>query len=306
MTFTTLIDTETLSQHLGDRTFVIVDCRFKLDDVAWGERAHAEAHVPGAVYANLDKDLSGQKTGTNGRHPLPDPSVLGRTFERLGIGDGMQVIAYDQDTGSWASRLWWLLRWMGHDAVAVLDGGFAKWVSEGRSTETGAPWVRATGTFTGKPRPDVNVDVDRVTQLVHNPEWRLIDARPPERYRGEMEPIDRVPGHIPTATNHFFKWNLDEAGTFLPPEALRERLLEAMAGVRPDRVVAYCGSGVTACHDLLAFEHAGLHGAKLYPGSWSEWSSDPARGVERSAGGSPDSAGPKDSRDSHDTPGAGH
>lgn len=282
MAFTTLIDTDTLSRHLRDLTFAIVDCRFKLDDEHWGARAYAEAHVPGAAYVSLDCDLSGPKTGTNGRHPLPEPSVLIANFARLGIGDNTQVVAYDQDAGMYASRLWWLLRWMGHTDVAVLDGGFAKWVAEHRPTATGAvAAARSTVTFSGSPRLDMTVSANDVAQLIHNPEWRLLDARAPERYLGEVEPIDRVAGHIPSATSHFFKENLGKEGTFLSADVLRQRLQDAIADVRPDRVVCYCGSGVTACHDVLALEHVGLSGARLYPGSWSEWSSDPARPVER-------------------------
>jgi thiosulfate/3-mercaptopyruvate sulfurtransferase len=282
MAFTTLIDTATLSRFLDDPAFAIVDCRFKLEDEGWGARAYADAHVPGSVHTSLDRDLSASKTGTNGRHPLPEPSALIRTFERLGIGDDTQVVAYDQDAGMYASRLWWLLRWLGHTEAAVLDGGFAKWVAEGRPTVAGtAPLAaRPPRTFSGSPRSDMAVDVSEVTRLMHNPEWRLLDARAPERYRGEVEPVDRVPGHIPGATNHFYRRNLDAQGTLLPPEELRERLQDSIAGVRPDRVVCYCGSGVTACHNLLALEHAGMTGAKLYAGSWSEWSSGPSRPVE--------------------------
>ncbi len=281
MAFTTLIDTDTLSHRLHDPTFTIVDCRFKLDDEHWGARAYAEAHVPGARLAHLDRDLSGPKNGTNGRHPLPEPSALIATFARLGIGDNTQVVAYDQDAGMYASRLWWLLRWMGHADVAVLDGGFAKWVAEHRPTTAGTTaGPRTTVTFTGSPR-DMTVNANDVARLVDNPEWRLLDSRAPERYRGEVEPIDRVAGHIPSATNHFFKENLDNEGRFLSVNVLRRRLQDAIAGVRPDHVVCYCGSGVTACHDVLALEHVGLSGARLYPGSWSEWSSDPARPVER-------------------------
>jgi thiosulfate/3-mercaptopyruvate sulfurtransferase len=277
MSFTTLVSTAVLASHMDDP--VIVDCRSKLDDERWGQREYAASHIPGAVYADLNRDLSGPKTGTNGRHPLPDPHALAQTFGRLGITSGVQVVAYDQDNGMWASRLWWLLRWMGHDAVAVLDGGFAKWIAEGRPTTSGAA-RRAPREFTGVPRADMAIDVNAVASRVGSREWRLVDARAPERYRGESEPIDRTPGHIPGAANHFFQWNL-ENGQFKTPEQLRARFGEAIGGTPPDHVVCYCGSGVTACHNLLALEHAGLKGAKLYAGSWSEWSSDPARPVER-------------------------
>jgi thiosulfate/3-mercaptopyruvate sulfurtransferase len=272
MAFTTLISTAEFAELQVDPAFgiAIVDCRFALDDVEWGRREYLKSHIPGAVYADLDHDLSSAKTGTNGRHPLPSPEALRSTFSKLGIGDGVQVIAYDQDNGMYASRLWWLLRWMGHDAVAVLDGGFGAWKGETVSGEE----HRAPREFVGAPRDEFLVHADAVL----NDDWRLIDARAPERYRGDVEPLDRVAGHIPGAVNHFYKHNLDEAGLFLPPGELRARLEPVVAG---KSVVAYCGSGVTACHNLLALEHAGLHGARLYAGSWSEWSSDPTRPVAK-------------------------
>jgi thiosulfate/3-mercaptopyruvate sulfurtransferase len=199
---------------------------------------------------------------------------------RLGITSGVQVVAYDQDNGMYASRLWWLLRWLGHGASAVVDGGFAKWRAEGRATKSGAE-RRTPTTFAGSPRAGMAVDAQAVASLAGAPEWRLIDARSPERYRGETEPLDKTPGHIPGAVNHFFQRNLDEDGTFRTPEDLRERLRDVVGHVASDHIVCYCGSGVTACHNLLALEHAGLTGGALYPGSWSEWSSDPTRPVAR-------------------------
>jgi thiosulfate/3-mercaptopyruvate sulfurtransferase len=283
MAFTTLISTDLLSAHLTDRAFAIVDCRYKLDDEPWGEREYAARHIPGAVYAHLGHDLSGPKTGTNGRHPLPDPHTLAHTFGRLGIASGMQVVAYDQDSGMFASRLWWLLRWLGHDASAVLDGGFAKWTAEMRPTTSGEE-RRAPASFEAAPRPHMVVDAGAVQRVIDSRGSRLVDARAPERYRGNTEPIDRVGGHIPGAANHFYQWNLDEHGTFRTPAELRERMRMAIGDTPPDRVISYCGSGVTACHNLLALEHAGLTGAKLYPGSWSEWSADPRRPIERGHG----------------------
>jgi thiosulfate/3-mercaptopyruvate sulfurtransferase len=280
MAFTTLVNTETLERLCGTAEVAVVDCRFKLDDPGWAARAFLDGHVPGAVFADLERDLSGAKTGNNGRHPLPDPLTLSHTLGALGISNTTQVIAYDQDAGMYASRLWWLLRWMGHSSVAVLDGGFAKWVSEARPVSS----IReepAHVSFSGTPQPGMIVSADDVGRLIHNPEWRLIDARAPERYRGEIEPIDRVPGHIPTATNHFFGSNVDAANTFLPADALKKKLIDSMAGVRSDHVVCYCGSGVTACQNVLAMEHVGLPGAKLYPGSWSEWASDERRPIAR-------------------------
>ena len=280
MAWTTLIDTGTLAGRLADASLAIVDCRYNLDIEGWGAQEYRKAHIPGAAYSHLGHDLAGAKTGANGRHPLPDPGALQDTFSRLGIAHDVQVVAYDQDTGMYASRLWWLLRWLGHDAVAVLDGGFAKWTAEGRPTASGEE-QRAARVFTAAPRRDLSMSADEVAAVMRAPGWRLVDARAPERYRGETEPIDKVAGHIPGAANHFFKLSLDERGTFRPPREIVSRMRESIGGVAPDRVVMYCGSGVTACHNLLAMEHAGLHGAKLYPGSWSEWSSDPARPVER-------------------------
>jgi thiosulfate/3-mercaptopyruvate sulfurtransferase len=279
MRYRTLIGTEQLAASLSQPDTIIVDCRFRLDDVEWGEREYEKSHVPGAVYAHLDADLSGPKTGTNGRHPLPAPDMLNETLGRLGIDHSKQVVAYDLDSGMFASRLWWLLRWMGHDGVAVLDGGFAKWTAEGRPTRSGrqSP-VRAQ--FVGAPRANMVLLAAEVDAIRNDRGWKLIDARAGERYRGETEPIDRVPGHIPGAVNRPYMSNLTESCKFRSPDELRAEF-EAVAGNVPaDRIVSYCGSGVTACHNLLALEHVGLTGSKLYAGSWSEWSADPTRPIE--------------------------
>jgi thiosulfate/3-mercaptopyruvate sulfurtransferase len=278
--YTTLVTTETVYLHLGEPDWAIVDCRFELGTPDSGETQYRERHIPGAVYAHLDRDLAGKKTGTNGRHPLPDPDALRETFSRMGIAFGVQVVAYDQDNGMYASRLWWLLRYMGHESVAVVDGGFAKWVSEGRPTTSGDE-RRAREPFDGTPREAMRATVADVEQHLGDPGRPLIDARAPERYTGAAETIDPVGGHIPGATNHFFKNNLAPDGTFLPPSELRARFDRTLGSVPPDRAILYCGSGVTACQNLLALEHAGLGGARLYLGSWSEWSADPARPVER-------------------------
>jgi thiosulfate/3-mercaptopyruvate sulfurtransferase len=278
--FKTLIDTETLAAHLTDKRFAIVDCRFALADEGWGEREYEARHIPGAVFAHLDRDLAGAVTGRNGRHPLPDPRAAAKTFGRLGIGGSTQVVAYDHDSAMFASRLWWMLRWLGHDAVAVLDGGFAKWLAEKRATKAGRE-DRKGRTFHAARRAAMTVDVDGVAAVIGRSDVRLVDARAPERYRGESEPIDKAAGHIPGAVNHPFKSNVTKAGTFRSTEALRESFRTTLGGLSPDHIVSYCGSGVTACHNLLALEHAGLHGAKLYPGSWSEWSSDPGRPIEK-------------------------
>lgn len=280
MAFRTLIGTSDLDTHLADADWVAVDCRFQLSDAAWGEHEYLISHIPGAAYAHLNNDLSGPLNGTNGRHPLPAPDVLIQTLIRLGIGRGMQVVAYDQDNGMFASRLWWLLRWLGHDDVAVLDGGFRKWTAEQRRVASDKD-VRSAVQLTGTPNMSMTADTAAVTAMLGGRDTILLDARAPERYRGDIEPIDRVPGHIPGAINHHFMLNVDDRGVFLPAADLRRQLSATIGGIPPDRVVCYCGSGVTACQNLLAMEVAGLHGAKLYPGSWSEWASDPARPIER-------------------------
>jgi thiosulfate/3-mercaptopyruvate sulfurtransferase len=277
--YTTLIDTGALASLLSNPDVALVDCRFDLAQPAAGATEYEHSHIPGAVYAHLGRDLAGQKTGVNGRHPLPTQEALVATLGRLGIDNSTQVVAYDQDTGMYASRLWWLLRWMGHDAVAVLDGGFARWRVEGRPVESGII-TRPSRRFVAHPRRGMTVDVNEVGQLSQSTARRIVDARAPERYRGDTEPIDPVAGHIPGAVNHFFQQNLAD-GTFRSPDALRAVFDDVLGNVSAENVICYCGSGVTACHNLLALEHAGLHGARLYPGSWSEWVSDPGRPVER-------------------------
>ena len=280
MTFTTLIDTKSLAARLSDPAIVIVDCRFDLADEAAGQRDYVAQHVPGAVYASLDRDLSGQKNGRNGRHPQPSPASLADAFGRLGIDASVQVVAYDQDNGMYASRLWWLLRWLGHDAVAVLDGGFAKWQAEQRPVRSGVE-TNTPRAFSGAPRAGWVVNADEVGRVIATGDSLLLDARSPERYRGESETLDRAAGHIPGAANHFFKWNLSDEGTFRAPGDIRDRLRAAIGDLPPERIICYCGSGVTACHNLLALEHAGLSGSRLYVGSWSEWSSEPSRAIQK-------------------------
>lgn len=274
---TTIVSTDLLAAHIAD--WAIVDCRFDLQNEHWGRDEYRVAHIPGAVYASLNGDLSGTPSGTNGRHPLPPIEALAATFGRLGIDRSTQVVAYDQDAGPYASRLWWMLRYLGHDAVAVLDGGWAKWRREGRPTRSGDE-TRAPATFTPAPRPRQRVEIGEVVSRSADRDALLIDARAPERFEGRSETIDRVAGHIPGASNHFFKQNLAADGTMLPPETLRGSFEQLLAGRPPGDAVMYCGSGVTACQNLLAMEHAGLPGTRLYVGSWSEWSSDPSRPVE--------------------------
>lgn len=281
MAFTTLIDPETLQRHLEHPDWVVVDCRFSLSDPAYGCRAYREAHIPGAVYAHLDEDLSGPIVpGRTGRHPLPDPDWLAQKLGAWGIDNRTQVVAYDDAGGAFAARLWWLLGWLGHDAVAVLDGGWSRWVREGRPVRGGIE-TRPRRTFVPRIRPERVVSADEVLQHLHDPAWRLLDARAPARYRGEQEPIDPVAGHIPGAVNAPFAENLTPDGTFRPPDELRQRFEALLGDVPPERVICYCGSGVTAVHNLLAMAHAGLPGARLYAGSWSEWITDPRRPVAR-------------------------
>ena len=278
---TTLIATDVLATHLDE--WVVIDCRYDLKDEAWGHAQYLAAHVPNAVYASLSHDMSSVPDGSNGRHPLPSPDVMAQTFGRLGISAGVQAVLYDQDDGRYASRLWWMLRYMGHDAAAVLDGGWARWTREGRPSGSGEE-TRPHATFVGEPRHGARLRVDEVERLVDDPRTLLIDARAPERYEGRNEPLDRAAGHIPGAVNHYYQRNVRPDGTMLPPEQLRAQFERVMGRHRPDEVVMYCGSGVTACQNLLAMAHAGLGGARVYPGSWSEWSSDPARPIAKGQG----------------------
>ena len=269
----TLVDAAALAARLFDPDWVVVDCRHRLTDPDYGERAYRESHVAGAVFAHADRVLSSTPVTDRGRHPLPAPETLCARFGALGIDADVQVVAYDDAGGSVAGRLWWMLRYLGHRRVAVLDGGWPAWTAAGgavRSGEEGRPGRE----FTGAPRREWLVTLDQVAAA-----RRLVDSREPARYRGEMEPIDRVAGHIPGARNHHFALNLGEDGRFLDPATVRERMERTLGGVPAGEAVFYCGSGVSACHNLLALAHAGLPPARLYVGSFSEWSSDPARPV---------------------------
>ncbi|HET6568098.1 MAG TPA: sulfurtransferase [Rhodothermales bacterium] len=280
MPFTTLLTPNDLLAHLEDPGWAVVDCRFSLDRPERGRADYLAGHIPGAVYADLAEDLSGQVIpGKTGRHPLPSIEAFVETLSRWGIADGVQVAVYDDAGGSVAARLWWMLRWLGHDAVAVLDGGWPAWQSAGFPTREG-PETRPSRAFEARPRAESIASVEDVARA-NRSGYTLLDARAGARFRGEVEPIDPVAGHIPGALCVPFSENLDEEGRFRPPGELRARFEALLSGASPSQVIAYCGSGVTATHNLLALEHAGLSGARLYPGSWSEWITDPSRGVER-------------------------
>jgi len=279
MDYRTLISVPDLYGSLNDPAIVIFDCRHELMNPEAGARAYTQSHLPGARYAHSETDLAGQKTGRNGRHPLPDPRVFMAWVGRNGVDGGKQVVAYDFASGSASARLWWLLRWVGHQRVAVLDGGWEAWVKAGLPLAQEPPDIRET-TFVGEPR-NTWVDVKFVQSHLDDPSVVLLDARAPERFKGLIEPIDPVAGHIPGARNRLFKENLGPDGRFKAPEALRQAFDELLAGAGADQVVHQCGSGVSACTNLLAMEIAGLHGSRLYPGSWSEWVSDPSRPIAK-------------------------
>ena len=262
-----------LADHLDDPALRVADVRWSLTGRSGRER-YADGHLPGAIFLDLDRDLSSPGQGP-GRHPLPAAEKLGRVLGAAGVGDEHLVVAYDDAGGSVAARLWWLFGHFGHDGrAAVLDGGIDAWVAAGLPTTTEPAGHQAAHWTPGEPRDDV-VDADAVA--ARSPEVVLLDARAPERYRGEAEPVDPRAGHIPGAHSAPWADNLDDEGRFLPPEQLRERYSALGAGRRP--VIASCGSGITATHDLLALELAGLGGGRLYEGSWSDWSSDPGRPV---------------------------
>ena len=282
---TTLIEPAQLAAHLEDPDWAIVDCRFDLARPGWGAQAYASGHIPHALYAHLDADLSAARTAQSGRHPLPQAEALAATFGRFGIDARVQVIGYDQGPGAFAARLWWLLRWLGHEAVAVLDGGLSAWERAGlplsRALESRAP-----RRFVPRLAPHLIVDGTEVAEAVRSGALRrgeqlLVDARSADRFAGENETIDLVAGHIPGARNHPYAGNLDAQGRFLAAGQLREAWQRTLVGTSAQQLISMCGSGVTACHNLLALEAAGLSGARLYPGSWSEWITDPAHAVAR-------------------------
>jgi thiosulfate/3-mercaptopyruvate sulfurtransferase len=303
--FTTLIDVESLRALMGTPGNAVLDCRFDLGAADAGREAYLRSHIPGARHVDLSRDLSAPVSAASGRHPLPEPVALDAFFRGLGVARNTQVVVYDESNGAFAARAWWLLRWLGAPRVAVLDGGMSAWMRAGGATESGEPprgagpprggagqsaagsGAAASTASPGAGRSTVQVErraalgTDELTAALENPRTLLIDARAPERYTGAVEPIDPVAGHIPGAVNHPFSSNLGSDGRFLPPEELERRWRDRLGEASPADVIVMCGSGVTACHNLLALELAGLPGARLYAGSWSEWIRDPRRPVAR-------------------------
>jgi thiosulfate/3-mercaptopyruvate sulfurtransferase len=287
MTFSTLIDASTVRELACKPDVAVIDCRFDLLNPEGGRRAYLAGHIPGARYAHLNKDLSAPISSDSGRHPLPSPQDFAATLGRLGIGNATQVIAYDDAGGSFAARLWWLLRWLGHRSVAVLDGGIKAWTAAGGSLESGEekPLPKETpgGRITSRADTAAVIDTAHIAAFLTDPGNLLVDARAAERFAGSVEPIDAVAGHIAGAVNHPFSANLAPDGRFLAAPELKRLWSARLAGRQAVHLAAMCGSGVTACHNLLSLEVAGLGGAKLYAGSWSEWIRDPNRPVARGA-----------------------
>ncbi len=282
MDFKTTIDAAALKALIGRPAVAVLDCRFDLAAPEAGRQAYLRQHIPTARYADLNRDLSGPPSANSGRHPLPQPERMGARLAELGVGDGSQVIAYDDANGSIAARAWWLLRWLGHERVAVLNGGFKAWIAAGGALESGEPPPPPPASvFTPRVGPSAVVSTPELIDALGNPQYLLVDARAAERFTGAVEPLDPVAGHVPGAVNHPFSANLNSDGCFLPPAQLRRLWLERLGGIPPAGVMAMCGSGVTACHNLLALELADLKGGKLYAGSWSEWILDPGRPVAR-------------------------
>ena len=279
--FRTIINCAQLADALaangsGASNVRVVDCRFDLGDIEAGRRAYAHSHIPGAAYAHLDEDMSGPIVpGRTGRHPLPDAPVFAATLARLGISNHAQVALYDDSGGSMAARMWWMLRWIGHQAVAVLDGGWSAWTAAGLPTSSGVETPPAAS-FTAHPRPELVVDATEMLAKTASGGALVIDARGADRFRGENETHDPIGGHIPGASNLPHTGNL-RAGHFRDPAELAARFTELMGNRPPSEVIFYCGSGVSACHNALALEHAGIGEARLYPGSWSDWITDPSR-----------------------------
>ena len=277
-----LVSTEQLAAHWNDPKWVIFDCRHDLTDHAKGERLYREGHIPGAFFAPVEAALSGKKNGKNGRHPLPTPEEFATFLAAHGVSSTSTVVAYDDAGGLYAARLWWMARWIGLESVALLDGGLNRWIAENRNLTTDIPTAQ-TGSLKAKPQLDRIWDTATVARNLTNSITAILDARAGERYRGEVEPMDPVAGHIPGALNRFYKSNLNADLTFRPPAELKQEFAALLQNRAPENVAHSCGSGITACANLFAMEYAGLPGSKLYAGSWSEWVSDPTRPVARGA-----------------------
>ena len=277
--YQTLIRAGELAAILDDPRIVVIDVRHDLGDHGLGARRYAESHIHGAHFLSVENDLSGPKTGRNGRHPLPAPEAFAATLSALGVDAGKQVVAYDQAQGTYSARLWWMLRWLGHRNVAVLDGGLDAWVRAGFGVTAEVP-ARKPARFVPVVS-DSPVPVELLSAHLADIDYTVVDARGAERFRGINETIDPVGGHIPGSHNRPYTQNLNADNTFKSPDALRAEWLAALGGRTPAQIVHSCGSGVTACNNLLAMEVAGLSSSRLYPGSWSEWSADPARPIER-------------------------
>ena len=290
MTFAPLISVQELPERLNDPDWVVFDCRFSLVDTGAGERLYREGHIPGAHYAHLDRDLSSAVGGSTGRHPLPDPDVFVRKLGAWGVDRATRVVVYDDAGGAFAGRMWWLLRWLGHEKAALLDGGVKQWLKAGGVLSANIPQsVRKT--FIADADRTRWLDTGEVGQGLSDGRILLIDARTADRFQGKQEPIDTVAGHVPGAVCRPLQLNLADDGRFLPAETLRRQFLQRLSGFKPEQAVHMCGSGVTACHNLLAMEAAGLVGSRLYAGSWSEWIRDPARPVATGPESPPSKAG---------------
>lgn len=280
MTYTTLITLAELAPHLGDPDWALVDCRFALNDPALGRQKYRAGHIPGAVYADLDQDLSGPVIpGQTGRHPLPPIDQFVAKLSAWGIDDRVQVVAYDDSNGIYAGRLWWMLRWLGHERVAVLDGGWQSGALSGHPQVGSGEETRTGRTFVPRLRQDVQVTVAEMVANLATKRYKVFDVRDEKRYRGEPHPLDTRSGHIPGARSAWYLRNLDAEGKFLPPEQLRARYAALLGDSPPEACVFYCGSGVSVHHDLLALAHAGFAQPRVYIGSWSEWTADPNRPV---------------------------
>jgi thiosulfate/3-mercaptopyruvate sulfurtransferase len=285
MALRTLVDVDTLAAHLDDPRWVVLDCRFELTRPTWGEEGFAVGHIPGAQYAHLDRDLASAPTSTSGRHPLPVPETFAALARRWGINTDTQIVVHDQASGVYAARAWWLFRWLGHESVAVLRGGLAAWTANGRSLTT-ATASRATGNFVARPQTNWTVTVDDVLDSVESHRLHVVDGRGADRFAGQNETMDPIAGHVPGAVNHPFASNFAADGTWLPEAELRARWEKTLQGRPANEVVTMCGSGVSACLNLLALETLGIQGARLYTGSWSEWVRDPSRPVATGASAS--------------------